>query len=140
MRNCDSAIQPYALGIATLELELLRQRQKAKELWATYCTEISEMNINLLPKTCNFHPKFRFIFSLHLSENAQNVHFREAKFQNLPGSMPPDPPSGLAPSALDTIFAGLTLNFFRRACYFQSVNTQYNITYLTYTKRRFFPQ
>ena len=38
------------------------------------------------------------------------------------GSMPPDPPpSLLAASALDTILAGLTLNCFRRACYFQSV-------------------
>ena len=37
------------------------------------------------------------------------------------GSMPPDPPGVLAPSALDTIFAGLTLSCFRRACYFQSV-------------------
>ena len=38
--------------------------------------------------------------------------------------MPPDPPpslSLLAPSALDTIWAGLTLNCFRRAGYFQSV-------------------
>ena len=29
-----------------------------------------------------FHRNFRLIFSLHLSENAQNVHFREDKFQN----------------------------------------------------------
>ena len=36
-------------------------------------------------------------------------------------SMPPDPPSLLAPSALNTIWAGLTLNCFRRAGYFQSV-------------------
>ena len=48
-----------------------------------YCTEISEININLLPNTCNFHRKFRsVIFWLHLSENAQNVHFREARFQS----------------------------------------------------------
>ena len=56
-----------------------------------YCTEIYEMNINLLPNTCNFHRKFRFIFSLHLSENAQNVHFREANFQNFPGEHAPGP-------------------------------------------------
>ena len=37
------------------------------------------------------------------------------------GSMPPDPPSLLAPSALDAIWAGPTLNCFRRAGYFQSV-------------------
>ena len=41
-----------------------------------YCTEISEMNINLLPNTCNFHRNFRLIFFLHLSENAQKVHNR----------------------------------------------------------------
>ena len=47
----------YAHGIATLELELFRQRQKANELYATnqlsgyihYCTEIPEINISLLP-------------------------------------------------------------------------------------------
>ena len=37
------------------------------------------------------------------------------------GSMPPDPPSLLAPSALDFIWAGLTLNCFRQAGYFQLV-------------------
>ena len=37
------------------------------------------------------------------------------------GSMPPDPPSLLEPSALNTIFAGLTLNYFRWACYDQWV-------------------
>ena len=37
------------------------------------------------------------------------------------GSMPPDPPTLLAPLALDTIWAGLTLNCFRQASYFQSV-------------------
>ena len=31
------------------------------------------------------------------------------------GTIPPDPPSLLAPSALDTIWPGLTLNCFRRA-------------------------
>ena len=36
-------------------------------------------------------------------------------------SMPPHPPSLLVPSALDTIWAGLTLDCFRRAGYFQSV-------------------
>ena len=37
------------------------------------------------------------------------------------GTMPPDPPSLLAPSALDAIWAGLTLNCFRQAGYVQSV-------------------
>ena len=57
-----------------------------------YCTEISKININLLPNTCNFHRNFRLIFSLHFSENAQNVHFREAKFQNFAGEHAPGPP------------------------------------------------
>ena len=68
-------------------------------------------------KYMQFHCNFRLILSLHLSENGQNVHFREAKFQlKFPG-----PPSVLAPSALDTIWAGLTLNCFHQAGYFQSV-------------------
>ena len=37
------------------------------------------------------------------------------------GTMPSDLPSLLAPSALDTIWAGLALNCFRLTCYFQSV-------------------
>ena len=101
----------YALGIATLELEnvnvssAIESKRIACNLpfenqlfgYYHYCTEI---NINFLLNTCNFHRKFRFIFSLNLSENTQNVHFREAK------------PIG---------------------------NTQYNITYLNYKKRCFFP-
>ena len=51
-----------------------------------YCTET---NANLLLNTCNFHCKFRFSFSLYLSENA---HFRQAKFQNFPGEHAPGPP------------------------------------------------
>ena len=55
-----------------------------------YCTEISEIYINLLSNTCNLHREFRFIFSsVHLSENAQNVHFRGAKFQNFSGDHAP---------------------------------------------------
>ena len=57
-----------------------------------YRTEISEININLLPNTCNFYRKFRFMFSLHLSENAQNVHFREAQVQNFPVEYARGPP------------------------------------------------
>ena len=37
------------------------------------------------------------------------------------GSMPPDSPTVLAHAALDTIFAGLTLNCFHRACCYQCV-------------------
>ena len=47
-----------------------------------YCTET---NVILLLNTCNFRCKFWFIFSLILSENAPNVHFREAKIQHFPG-------------------------------------------------------
>ena len=86
-----------------------------------YSTENPEININLLPNTCNFHRKCRFIFSLHVSENAQNVHFREAQFQVFPGRHAPGPPSVLAPLMLDTVFAGLTLICFRVACYYQGV-------------------
>ena len=86
-----------------------------------YCTEIPEINISLLPNTCNFHRKFWFIFLLHLSENVQNVQFRETKFQNFPGEHAPGPPTVLAPSVLDTIFAGITLNCLRWARYYQWV-------------------
>ena len=41
--------------------------------------------------TCNFHLRFRLFFSLILSENAPNVDFREAKFQNFPGEYAPGP-------------------------------------------------
>ena len=77
---------------------------------------ITEINVNLLLNTNNFHRKFRIIFSLILSENAPNMDFREAKFQNFPASMPPEPPSVLVPLALDPILAGPTLYCFRRAC------------------------
>ena len=35
--------------------------------------------------------KFWFILSLVLSENAPNVHFKEAKFQNFQGEHAPGP-------------------------------------------------
>ena len=69
----------------------------------------------LLLNTCNFRLKFRLIFSLILSENAQNVDFREAKFQNFPGEHAPGPPSVPAPLALDPILVLSTLYCFRRA-------------------------
>ena len=84
--NCDSGIQPYALGIAKLELGIIKQKNCNLSLKTNYCTEI---DINLLLNTCNFHRKFRFIFSLILSENAPNVHFREAKFQKFRGGACP---------------------------------------------------
>ena len=87
--NCDSGIQPYALGIAKLELGIIKQKNCNLPLKTNYFTEI---DINLLLNTCNFLHKFRFIFSLILSENAPNVHFREAKFQNFLGDHAPRPP------------------------------------------------
>ena len=53
---------------------------------------LTKINVNLLLNTCNFHRKFRLIFSLILSENAPNVDFREAKFQNFPGEHAPRTP------------------------------------------------
>ena len=53
--NCDSSIQSYALGIAKLELGIIKQ----KNCNTNYCTE---KDINSLLKTCNFHRKFRFFF------------------------------------------------------------------------------
>ena len=123
----------YVLGIATLELEIINISSAAAESKRIACNlpfenqlfgyihNCTEININLLLNTCNFHRKFRFIFSLNLSENRQNMHFRETKFQNFPGELAPGSPSFRAPSALDPIFAGTTLNCFRRACYYQWV-------------------
>ena len=80
----------------TSELEPLRRL--CTRVFTTVCdagyysTEIPEININLLPNTCNFHRSFWLIFSLHLSENAQNVYFREANLQDFPGEHAPDPP------------------------------------------------
>ena len=130
LQQCHST---YALGIATLELEIINISSATKQNncnlprfenqlfgYIHYCIEI---NINFLTNTCNFYRKFRFIFSLNLSGHAQNVHFREAKFQNFPGEggHATGPPSVLAPSALDAIFAGLTINCFHRSCYFKWV-------------------
>ena len=90
------------------DLQFAFENQLFEYMYIHYCTET---NVNLLLNTCNFHCKFRFIFSLILSENAPNAHSREAKFQNFPGE-PLDAPSVLAPSALDPILAGPTLNCF----------------------------
>ena len=60
--------------------------------------------------------------------------FEKLNFKISRGSMPPDPPSLLAPSVLDTIWAGLILNCFRRAGYFQSVV----LTYVSYVHKRMF--
>ena len=47
LTNCESGIRPYALGIATLELELFRQRQKAKELYATHRLKTNYLDISI---------------------------------------------------------------------------------------------
>ena len=72
-----------------------------------YCTEISEININLLPNTCSFHRKFWRYISLRMRKmcTLEKLNFKISR----------------TPLAYDSIFAGLTLNCFRRACYFQSV-------------------
>ena len=71
-----------------------------------YCTEISEINISLLPNTCNFHRKFQFIlFVTFLSLRMRKMcTLEKLNFKISRGSMPPDPPSILAPWALDIIF------------------------------------
>ena len=151
----------YALGIAYRDsrhsnwklLTFHLQRQKAKELHETYRLKISilgyihyctEININLLLNTCNqFYHKFRFIFSLNLSENTQNVHFREAKFQNFPEEHAPRPRSVLAALALHPIFwyfCRTNSELLPPGLLLPMVNTQYDITYLNYTKRSFFFQ
>ena len=67
-----------------------------------YCTEISEININLLPNTCSFHRKFWRYISLRMRKMStlEKLNFKISR-----GSMPPDRPSVLAPSALDSTFA-----------------------------------
>ena len=94
IRTWDSDTRIGIISLATESKRIVCNLPFENQLFAYihYCTEISEININLLPNTCNFHPKFWFIFSLHLSENAQNVHFREARFQNFPGVHAPEPP------------------------------------------------
>ena len=66
--------------------------------------------------TCNFHLRFRLLFSLILSENAPNVDFREAKFQNFPGGAYPRPPYCTRAFGAPAYLAGPTLNCLRRAC------------------------
>ena len=94
-------------------------------------------NINLLLNTYNFHRKFRFTFSLTVSENTQNVQFRKAKFQNFPREYVPDPPSVLPPSPLDPIFARLTLNCFGRVCYCQWIILSITLRILVTQKKMF---
>ena len=117
----------HALGIATLEI--ISSATESKRIvcnllfgnqlfgYIHCCTEIPEININLLPNTCNFHRKFRFIFRYISLRMRKMCIFGKQNFKISRGIMPPDSPSVLAPSALDTIFTGLNLNCFGRACY-----------------------
>ena len=90
--DSDTRIEIISSGIESKRIVCNLPSENQLFGYIHYCTEISEININLLPNTCNFHRKFRLIFSLHLSENAQNVHFREAKFQKFPGEHAPGLP------------------------------------------------
>ena len=77
----------WKLLISRLQQQLTFKNQLFE--YIHYCTEI---NVNLLLNICNFHHKFWLNFLLILSENAPNVDFGEAKFQNFPGEHAPGPP------------------------------------------------
>ena len=83
-------LQTRALLKPPKELQLAFKKKKNQLL--DYCHYCTETNVILLLNTCNFRCKFRFIFSLILSENAPNVHFRGAKIQNFSGVHSPGPP------------------------------------------------
>ena len=100
-----------------------------------YCTEISEININLLPNTCSFHRKFRRYISLRMRKmcTLEKLNFKISR-----GSMAPDP---LAYSCLRCSILFLPdFELFLPGLLFPIGNTRYNITYLTYTKGCFFSQ
>ena len=56
-----------------------------------YCTEIPEINISLLPNTCNFHRKFWFIFCYISLRMCKMCNLEKLNFKISRGSMPPDP-------------------------------------------------
>ena len=98
-----------------------------------YCTEISEININLLPNTCNFHRKFHFFRYISLKMR-KNVHFREAKFQNFPGEHAPGPPQHTRAFGAPYYFCQTNSEMLPPGVIVPIGNTQYNNTYLTYAK------
>ena len=136
----------YALGIATLELEIINISSAATESKRIACNlpfenqlfghihNCTEININLLLNTCNFHRKFRFIFSLNLSENRQNVQFREAKFQNFPGELAPGLPPFSRAFGARSYFCRNNSELLPPGLLLPMGNSQYNILYLNYTK------
>ena len=106
-----------------------------------YCTEISEININLLPNKCSFHRKFRHYISLRM----RKMCTLEKLISKFPGGACPRPPP---PPLLQRTRAFSARYYFCRTNFellppgllFPIGNTQYNITYLTYTKGCFFSQ
>ena len=83
------------------------------------------LNWNKCQFAAKHMPQFSLSVLVHFSENAPNMHFREAKFQIFPEEHAPGPPySVLAPLALDPILAGPTLNCFRRAWYWTNKNNK----------------
>ena len=87
-----------------------------------------------------FRRNFRLIFSLHLSENAQNVHFREAKFQNFLGEHAPGPPYPNRVFGARYYLGRTNSELLSPGLLFPIGSTYYNIAYLTYTIRCFFSQ
>ena len=126
IRTWDSDTRIGIISLATESKRIVCNLPFENQLFGYihYCTEISEININLLPNTCNFHRKFWFIFSLHLSENAQNVHFREARFQSFP-----DPPQRTSAFGARYYFCRTNSELLPPGLLFPIGNTQYNITY-----------
>ena len=142
LRTWDSDIRIGIISSVTESKKIVCDLPFENQLFGYfhYCTEIPEININLLPNTCNFHRKIRFIFSLRLSKNAQNVRFREAKFQSFPGEHAPGLPQCTRIFGAPYYFCRTNSELLPPGLLFPMGNTQYNITYLTYTKRCFFFQ
>ena len=86
-----------------------------------YCSEVPEINVNLLPIHAIFNVSFGSFFHYISLRMRKMCILEKLNLKNSRGSMPPDPPTVLVPKALHTIFAGLTLNCFRLACYYQWV-------------------
>ena len=65
----------------------------------------------------HFHRKSWFISVCQFSQRLRQMCVLEKlNFKISRGSMPPDPPSVLAPPVLDPLSAGSTLNCFHRSC------------------------
>ena len=132
----------YALGIVTLELEIINfssvteiKRIACKLSFENqlfgYIHYSTEININLLLNTCNFHCRFRFTFSKNCSlRKRKRCILEKLNFKISQGSMSQDLP----------IFVGLTLNCFCRPCCYQWVilsiilhilNTQKDVSFFS---------